>query len=89
MKRARPTSRAAQRRAYLQDLASGWAPSDYRGGWPPRAAEAMEAIRRMDAGVYGLCASCSKKIPAARLEAKPEATLCVDCQSEREYRRAG
>jgi len=36
-----------------------------------------DALRRMDAGVYGICAVCGMEIPKARLDAVPSATLCV------------
>lgn len=38
-----------------------------------------DAIARWDAGTYGICASCGKRIPAARLAALPFAELCVPC----------
>lgn len=38
-----------------------------------------EALARWDAGTYGICASCGKPIPAARLEVRPFAKLCVPC----------
>jgi DnaK suppressor protein len=37
------------------------------------------ALRRLDAGTYGLCARCGKAIGAARLAAIPSATMCVGC----------
>jgi DnaK suppressor protein len=42
------------------------------------------ALERMRTGHYGACEGCSKKIPAARLNALPYATLCIDCQREAE-----
>jgi DnaK suppressor protein len=36
-----------------------------------------DALRRMEAGTYGLCESCGRPIEAARLEALPYATLCL------------
>ena len=47
-----------------------------------------EAIRRLEAGVYGVCAECGTEIAAARLKALPFATLCVSCQ-EREENEQG
>ena len=38
-----------------------------------------QALRRMDEGDYGVCASCQEWISYARLEQKPEADLCGDC----------
>jgi RNA polymerase-binding transcription factor DksA len=52
-----------------------------------RESEQIEAARRRQAeGSYGICAGCGKAIPAERLEARPEATLCVDCQRASEGR---
>jgi DnaK suppressor protein len=45
------------------------------------------ALQRMDAGTYGRCTSCGKAIPTARLEARPQSALCVDCQRSIEGRR--
>ncbi len=46
-----------------------------------RLAEIDAALGRVDAGTYGNCESCRKPIPRARLEALPEATLCVECKT--------
>ncbi|WP_344923338.1 TraR/DksA family transcriptional regulator [Streptosporangium oxazolinicum] len=47
----------------------------------------LEALKRMDEGNYGLCADCDTPVPEGRLEARPEAARCVQCQSRRERRR--
>ncbi len=39
-----------------------------------------EALARMEAGTYGTCSNCGKPIGAARLNALPSATLCIECQ---------
>lgn len=31
-----------------------------------------------------LCAACGEAIPAERLRARPDATLCIECQEEHE-----
>jgi len=41
------------------------------------------ALARMDAGLYGTCESCGQRIPVARLEVLPYATLCVKCAAKR------
>lgn len=38
------------------------------------------AMERMTEGRYGLCEDCHRPIPAERLEVRPEATRCVECQ---------
>ncbi|WP_248965724.1 TraR/DksA family transcriptional regulator [Sphaerisporangium perillae] len=47
----------------------------------------VDALRRLDAGVYGRCVDCGKPVPEGRLAARPEAARCVQCQSQRERRR--
>ena len=42
------------------------------------------ALSRMKNERYGLCMSCSKKIPRERLEAIPSALMCIDCKSSEE-----
>jgi DnaK suppressor protein len=37
------------------------------------------ALERIAAGTYGECISCGSDISAGRLEASPEASLCIDC----------
>jgi RNA polymerase-binding protein DksA len=39
------------------------------------------ALARIEAGKYGICANCGKKIPQARLEARPESILCIECKT--------
>ena len=48
------------------------------------AEQIREAQRRRDAGTYGICENCGRQISKERLEARPEATLCIDCQRQRE-----
>ncbi|MGW8482463.1 TraR/DksA family transcriptional regulator [Microbacterium sp. NPDC055903] len=43
--------------------------------------EVEDALARVDAGTYGVCTSCGAAIPAARLEVRPFAELCVSCAS--------
>jgi RNA polymerase-binding transcription factor DksA len=38
------------------------------------------ALARLDAGTYGTCANCGKKIPTARLKARPYAIYDIACQ---------
>jgi DnaK suppressor protein len=37
------------------------------------------ALAKIEDGTYGICESCGKSIPLARLDVLPYATLCVDC----------
>ncbi len=50
--------------------------------------DAIEAaLRKIDTGRYGMCDSCSKKIPRERLKVIPHARYCVACQSRFERPR--
>ncbi|MFR9722248.1 TraR/DksA family transcriptional regulator [Streptomyces sp. MS19] len=44
------------------------------------------ALRRLEAGTYGLCENCGNAIGKARMQAFPRATLCVDCKQKQERR---
>ena len=44
--------------------------------------EIEHALRKLDAGTYGLCDGCGKQISPDRLEALPQASLCVDCKAK-------
>jgi RNA polymerase-binding transcription factor len=46
-------------------------------------AEVDGALGRIDAGTYGSCERCGKPIDPARLEARPEAGLCIECKQKR------
>ncbi len=49
--------------------------------------EIEEALKRLEAGTYGVCEMSGKEIPEARLEAIPFARLTVECQSQVEKQR--
>lgn len=40
-----------------------------------------ETLDKIDDGDYGFCDACGIEIGIRRLEARPTATLCVDCKS--------
>ena len=49
------------------------------------------ALQKLDGGTYGLCDNCGQLIDRARLEALPQAALCVNCKAlqERQGSRSG
>lgn len=49
-------------------------------------AEIDAALKRIEAGTYGICTNCGREIPQERLEAYPWASLCIDCKREAERR---
>ncbi len=45
-----------------------------------------EALKEIESGGYGYCESCGIDIGIRRLEARPTATLCIDCKTLDEIR---
>ncbi len=43
------------------------------------------ALHRIESGTYGVCLECDATIAPKRLQAVPEAELCVDCQEAQEF----
>ena len=58
-----------------------------RGIAEARLAQVEEALERQRAGTYGICENCGRQIDPERLRARPEATLCIDCQRQQEAAR--
>lgn len=46
--------------------------------------EVDAALGRIEQGTYGVCESCGRDIPPARLEARPFARRCVTCAAREE-----
>ncbi len=46
------------------------------------------ALRRMDAGIYGLCSACGSAINGRRIEAYPYAGECIECATMEEEIRS-
>ena len=44
-------------------------------------AEVEHALRKFEDGTYGLCDNCGHPIDPARLEALPQANLCLSCKA--------
>ena len=44
--------------------------------------EVEHALQKYEAGTYGLCDSCGQVIEQARLEAIPQASLCLSCKAQ-------
>ena len=45
-----------------------------------------ESLENLDEGEYGYCESCGEEIGVRRLEARPTATLCIECKTLDEIR---
>lgn len=43
-----------------------------------------EALARVEAGTYGQCVDCRAALPDERLDARPDAARCVNCQQQAE-----
>lgn len=42
-------------------------------------ASVSRALTRIENGTYGICVRCGGQIATRRLEARPEAALCIEC----------
>ena len=51
-------------------------------------AEVERALEKFEAGTYGVCDLCGQQIEPARLEALPQASLCLECKA-RQTKNAG
>ena len=47
-----------------------------------RLAEVEHALHKFEEGTYGSCDSCGQPIAPDRLEALPQASLCLDCKAK-------
>ncbi len=45
-------------------------------------AEVEHALHKFEEGTYGLCEHCGQPIDPARLEALPQAKLCMNCKAQ-------
>src|SRR4030042_1228638 len=44
-------------------------------------ASVEHALEKIEEGTYGLCDNCGKKIDPERMEALPQASLCLSCKA--------
>lgn len=54
-----------------------------------RLVQVEAALRRAEAGTWGVCAACERPISEERLAALPSATTCIECASPRLRNRIG
>jgi len=45
-------------------------------------AEVEHTLHKFEQGTYGLCDKCGQPIDPARLEARPQASLCLTCKEQ-------
>ena len=45
------------------------------------------ALRKIKEGTFGICVSCQKPIPKARLEAVPTAKMCIECKQAQDDKK--
>jgi DnaK suppressor protein len=70
----------------MQDEATVFADPNDRASQESDMALELRTIARIDADEYGYCDSCGVEIGLKRLEARPTATLCIDCKTLDELR---
>ncbi|MBV1859724.1 MAG: TraR/DksA C4-type zinc finger protein [Nannocystaceae bacterium] len=47
-----------------------------------------KALAKIDDGEYGLCEECDEPVSLQRLQARPEAQLCIQCKEAQEKEEA-
>ena len=47
-------------------------------------AQVQAALQRIEDGTYGTCIDCGGQISDARLQVRPEAARCIECQAKAE-----
>ena len=47
----------------------------------------LAALARIEENTYGRCVDCGGDIPGGRLDARPDAARCVNCQAKHARRR--
>ena len=52
-------------------------------------AEVEHALHKFEEGTYGLCDICRQPIDTARLEALPQANLCLSCKAHQKKNAKG
>jgi DnaK suppressor protein len=67
--------------ASLVELSVGLAALDLSS---PAVQRLEAALRRLEAGKYGICSDCGAPLSSARLRALPAADVCRDCQEQRD-----
>jgi DnaK suppressor protein len=51
--------------------------------------EVENALKRINAGTYGICIDCAQAVDPMRLEFSPQAARCLHCQENAEHSRQG
>ena len=76
---ADPTDRAAQESDFSLELRT-------RDRERKLLKKIDEALRHLEQGEFGYCEDCGAEIGIRRLEARPTATLCIECKTISEIR---
>jgi DnaK suppressor protein len=73
------------------DAASNLQDSDRQGAVldtiSDQRSQVEAALGRLEDGTYGTCVVCGVSLPDERLEARPEAARCMQCQTREEEER--
>jgi len=52
-----------------------------------RLKDIEEALHKIETDSYGICEQCSNQISLSRLQAKPEARLCIPCRLKKDINK--
>jgi DnaK suppressor protein len=73
--------RAIGRLTRLDAVQAGHMSEELRRQAAAERSRIAQALQRIVNGTYGICPRCGEPIPDARLEARPDAVLCLECAS--------
>lgn len=59
------------------------------GAFEEMLSEVRHALHKMQSGTYGTCDNCGQAIALERLEARPQAALCMPCKTREEHAHPG
>jgi DnaK suppressor protein len=81
--RVKPDS-AIGRLTRVDAVQAGYVSDAVRSQLRAELARVERALRNIEDGTFGICRSCGDALSEARLDAKPDANLCIACASKRE-----
>ncbi len=81
-----PYGKKEEEAAETSEIESRWALEKRLLG---QIADLENAVKKFDKGTYGICEKCGQQIASERLEAIPQAKLCIQCKAAKSKEAKG